>query len=91
MNGAHTNEIIQESKADGDCPDGQFIKVEILTGIPPEWISDLAGGLNTSVQVDPASIMNLDGKFEWVKDELKGTPYEHRIPYMQNEDHEFHV
>ncbi|MCH7736127.1 MAG: AIPR family protein [Chloroflexi bacterium] len=91
LNGAHTYEIIQESIADGDCPDNQFVKMEILTGIPPELIPDLAGGLNTSVQVDPASIMNLEGLFEWVKEELKGTPYEDRISYKQNEEGDFHV
>ena len=91
VNGAHTYEIIQESRADGDCPDNQFVKMEILTGVPPEMIPDVASGLNTAVQVDPASIMNLEGLFEWVKEELKGTPYENRISYKQNEDGDFHV
>lgn len=91
VNGGHTYEIIQESKADGTCPDCQFVKLEILTGVPADLMSDMAGGLNTSVQVDDASLLNLEGMFEWVKEELKGTSYSDEISYKQNEDGAFHI
>lgn len=50
-----------------------MVKFEILCGIPNDWIADIAGGLNTSIQVQPKSPDNLAGKFNWLKEELSDT------------------
>ena len=69
--GAHTYEIVLATQAEGTCPEGQYIKFEVITGVPHEMAVDITGGLNTAVQVDDASLMNLEGEFDWVKETLK--------------------
>ncbi len=85
VDGAHTYEIVQESIEDKDCPDGQHVKFEILTGVPHETRTAITGGLNTAIQVQQASLMNLLEEFQWIKEELAGEPYADKIRYRQNE------
>ena len=89
VDGAHTYQIIQENKE--ECPDNQYVKIEVLTGIPEYYIEPIAEGLNTAVQVQQMSLQNLAGRFNWIKDTLKGMPYERDISYKENEDGEFSV
>ncbi len=89
--GRHTYEIIRAAQADGTCPEGQYAKIEIITGVPQEMAVDITGGLNTAVQVDDASLMNLEGKFDWVKEALKKEPYADQIAYKQNEEGKFDI
>lgn len=89
--GGHTYEIILATQADGTCPEGQYVKIEIITGVLQEMAVDITGGLNTAVQVDDASLMNLEGKFDWVKEALKKEPYADQISYKQNEEGMFDV
>jgi len=91
VDGAHTYEIVLDSQARGACPDNQYVKFEIITGVLENMVSDIAGGLNTAVQVQEASLANLEGKFEWIKKALKGTPYETNIAYKQNEKKDFDI
>jgi hypothetical protein len=86
VDGGHTYEIIREAQSAGTCPDGQYVKFEVLVGIPKVWAPEITGGLNTAMQVDDASLMNLAGRFEWVKEILKGTSFGSRITYKQNEE-----
>lgn len=55
-----------------------------LTG----WIQELAGGLNTSVQVKQMSLDDLGRKFDWIKDELRGEPYLDQIAFRENQQGE---
>jgi len=87
LDGGHSYRLIMEN-AD-QLPDDQFIKFEILTGIDPEWIPDIAGGLNTSVQVQPISLFNLREQFEWLKDELSAEPYADKIAWRENDPGDF--
>lgn len=89
--GGHTYEIVLATQADGTCPEGQYVKFEVITGVPQEMAVDITGGLNTAVQVDDASLMNLEGKFDWVKEVLKKEPYAEQISYKQNEDGKFDI
>jgi hypothetical protein len=82
VDGGHTYAIIKESK--GEIPDNQYVKLEVLTGVPKELIEPIAQGLNTSVQVSQMSLDNLEGKFEWIKEEIKGENYETLIAYKDN-------
>lgn len=89
--GGHTYEIILSAQAEGTCPEGQFVKIEVITGVPTEMAVDITGGLNTAVQVDDASLMNLEGRFDWVKEALKKESYANQISYKQNEEGKFDI
>jgi hypothetical protein len=89
--GAHTYEIIKEAKEAGTCPEGQYVKLEVLTGVPQEMAVDITGGLNTAVQVEEASLLNLSGEFEWVKEALANTTFGNLIAYKQNAEGEFDI
>ena len=53
--------------------------------VPDEWITDIAGGLNTSVQVQDMSLDNLSGSFDWIKEELANESYLDAIAWSENE------
>lgn len=84
--GAHTYEIILAAQREKTCPSSQYVKFEIITGAPKDMAVEITGGLNTAVQVQDASLLNLEGRFDWVRKALKGMPYEDKIAYKQNED-----
>lgn len=82
VNGGHSAKLIAESD---DLPGHQVVKVEILVGVPDEWIVDIAGGLNTSIQVQAKSLDDLAGKFDWLKAEIANEPYADRIVWREND------
>lgn len=86
LDGGHTYELIIRHLDDDSLPANQFVKFEVLTNIPSDWITDIAGGLNTSVQVQPMSLDALAGKFDWIKDEIKDEPYFEDIAWREGED-----
>lgn len=85
VDGGHTYRLILQGQATGKMPSDQYIKIEILVGVPETLVTDIAGGLNTAVQVQDMSLANLAGEFEWIKDRLEGEPYESVIGYRENE------
>lgn len=89
--GAHTYEIILDSISRGTCPDNQYVKFEILTGIPSSMAVDITGGLNTAVQVQEASLANLEGAFDWIREVIKREPYADKIAFKQNERKDFDI
>ena len=91
VDGGHTHKIIREAQDDGTCPEGQYVKIEVITGASQDMAVEITGGLNTAVQVDDASLMNLEGKFDWVKEALKKEPYAEQISYKQNEQRKFDI
>jgi hypothetical protein len=95
VDGAHTYELITSTRpelrelndaldSDG-TPITQFVKLEVLTGVAPDLGPEIAGGLNTAVQVQKMSLADLEQKFGWIKDELKDQPYAKEIAYRENE------
>lgn len=91
-NGGHTFKVIQqvlkEREQDNDTsPWGAYVRLHIITGVTADdlEVSELALGLNRSIQVDNASIENLAGKFQPIKDALKGKPGEGEIAYRQGD------
>ncbi len=64
----------------------QFIKLEVLTGIAPDLWPEIARGLNTAIQVQEMSLMELQEEFAWIKDELQDQPYKGRIAYREGDD-----
>lgn len=89
VDGAHTYEIIRNNKE--ECPDSQFVRLEILTGIRGDLITSIAEGLNTAVQVQAMSLGNLAGQFNWIKELLADEPYARQIAYRENEDLPFDI
>lgn len=87
VDGGHTYEIIQENKT--DTPDNQFVKIEIITGLPDYLVEPIAEGLNTAVQVQQMSLSNLEGKFEWIKETLKDKPYYEHLAFKENQEGKF--
>src|SRR2546428_6879995 len=56
LDGGHTYELIVKNRDNDLLPERQFVKFEVVTGVPEEWIVAIAEGLNTSVQVQAASL-----------------------------------
>lgn len=91
VDGGHTYEIIQRNLDNPELPREQFVKIEVLTSVPNAWIPDIAGGLNTSVQVQQRSLLDLQKAFEWIKEELKDEPYFGEIGWSENDPGAFEV
>jgi len=91
VDGGHTYKIVCENRElilernEGDAQVDQYVKFEILTGIPEELVPEIAGGLNTAVQVQEMSLAELRNEFEWIKDELGDQQYFEGIAFKENE------
>ncbi len=87
VDGAHTLSAIletQQSQSEMYWPAHVFFKV--VEGLDPEQIAEIAGGLNTSQQVDLKSLENLRAHFEELREALKNEPYADKIAYKMNDD-----
>jgi hypothetical protein len=91
VDGAHTAKIIEQCNEDGTTNPQQYVEVYIRTGIDDELITDIARGLNTSMQVAPKSIYNIDGVFVWLKKEVGGKPYENLIAWRESDNTPYDV
>jgi hypothetical protein len=89
--GGHTYQIILDSKSKNQCPENQYVKFEIVTGIKKEIQVDIIGGLNTAVQVQEATLLNYEKEFDWFKETIQEMPYADKIAYMQNEKGDFDI
>ena len=83
------NALLREKLDSDDEVEGvlieQFVSLYVLTGLPVELTAEVAGGLNTAVQVQKFALENLQGQFDWIKEELAGMPYASKIAFKQNE------
>jgi len=93
VDGAHTYELLIQSRDEileknnnGEDQISQFVKFEVLTGVEKDLATEIAGGLNTAVQVQTMSLANLEHHFDWMKAELKSEPYAEAIAFRENED-----
>lgn len=89
LDGSHTYRIIERNL--GTCPDNQHVRIEARVGDVKALLSDMAEGLNTSVQVQQQSLANYRGEFDWIKTALKGRPYYGEIAWVEHEDKEIPV
>jgi hypothetical protein len=88
VDGGHTYRIIRDAlDENGSALERQTIEVRVFTGIVPEELEvvEVAGALNTTMQVQAMSLANLAGKFDWLKKLLKGEPYFDKIAWRENE------
>ena len=91
VDGAHTARIIEECNHDGTTDDAQYVEVYVRTGVENGLITDIARGLNTGMQVAPKSIYNIDGVFDWLKEEVDGKPYKDMIAWRESDSKDYDV
>ena len=87
VDGAHTLDAIlstQKQPPESGWPANVFIKV--IVGVDAGQIAEIAGGLNTSQQVDLKSLENLREHFLDLQKAIEGQPYANQIAYKMNED-----
>ena len=97
VDGAHTYEIIMRGQSDiadlnaavDSTPISQYVKIEVLTGLDSGLVTEIAGGLNTAVQVQRMSLADLGEKFDWIKEELTAGNFLQYVAFRQNEVKEF--
>lgn len=89
LDGGHTYSLIIGAQDNPDLPNDQYVIVEVRVGVPETWIPEIAGGLNTSVQVQDMSLDNLAHAFQWIKDEIKHEPYFENIAWSENDPGEY--
>ena len=100
VDGATTDRVLarlkqQVSKADfstlkdseiPDCYKEAYLHVEIIAGdIDAALRVSLADARNTSEQVKEFSLLDLDNKFDWLKDILESSELRGRIRYREND------
>jgi hypothetical protein len=86
VDGAHTLDAILQTQQDppeNGWPAYVFIKA--LAGVEPDQIAEIAGGLNTSEQVDLKSLENLREHFAQLQKVLQNETYADKIAYKMFE------
>jgi len=87
VDGAHTlDAILEAQKNPPESGWPAFVFLKILVGVDAEQIAEIAGGLNTSQQVDLKSLEHLRKHFTELKTILKNESYSSKIAYKMNED-----
>lgn len=86
------NSLIEQQQATEVAPINQFVKVEVLAGPSIDFYGvEIAGGLNTAVQVQDFSLFNLDGKFEVIKKSMEVKGYQEFVAFKQNQQKPYDV
>ena len=85
VDGAHTLSAIRETRGQ-DLSGAAFVFFKVNVGIDADQIAEIAGGLNTSQQVDLKSLENLREHFNELQRVIQGQPYADQIAYKMNED-----
>ena len=91
VDGAHTAKIIEESQNDDQIPPEQHVEVYIRTALPDKYVSEIAKGLNTGMQVKPQSIYTIGGVFDWLQQEIAGQPFAELISWRESDEGEYDV
>ncbi|HXC98162.1 MAG TPA: AIPR family protein [Verrucomicrobiae bacterium] len=89
MDGGHTQAvIIQKIKVElwqnfEDPKERQWVNLEVLTGVPFEELSFIAGARNTSVSVKDLSLAVLNDELDWLIQEFEKDGTNQRIAWRQ--------
>ncbi len=89
LDGGHTLRAILDQRSNGSQQEG-YCNIEIFTGLEESEIPSVVDARNTSKQVASKSLMNLEGRFEELKDAI-GTEKSELISWKENEDGELDV
>ncbi len=92
VDGGHSYEIVRKAVQEGVAPSNEYIRLEVMTGLPAaELITDIAGGRNTSMQVQAKSLLDLKNEFQFLKDALAPDEWADRIAWHEGEEGEIDV
>ena len=83
--GGHTYDIICDTRTKTKIPDNQFVEVRIFTGIPNSMIAEIAMGLNTGIAVKEHSLDFLDGKYDWLQDEMHAAGFDGLVAWRESD------
>jgi hypothetical protein len=88
VDGAHTlDAVIKNQDELSDEGRGKaYVFVKVVVGVDDTQIAEIAGGLNTSQQVDLTSLENLRKHFADLKKALSDESYADQIAYKMNEE-----
>jgi len=87
VDGAHTLDAVIASQKDSDEEDrSAFVFLKVIVDADPDQIAEIAGGLNTSEQVDLKSLENLRGHFTQLERVLSKETYANKIAFKMFED-----
>jgi hypothetical protein len=86
VDGGHTLDAVLEVQHTPPERWPAHVFIKVVTGLEADQIAEIAGGLNTSQQVDLKSLENLREHFDELKRVLKKEPYADQIAYKMNED-----
>lgn len=84
-NGLHTIAVIQQALKDGVIPPEQYVTFTLIENVPRELVPYIGEGLNTNIQVDDESILNLGEAFTPFKEAIAKKPYAKEIGWHQND------
>ncbi len=87
VDGAHTLDAILEAQS--QPPEngwGASVFVKVVVGVDSEQIAEIAGGLNTSQQVDLKSLENLREHFASLQKAVAKEPYAQLVAYKMGEE-----
>lgn len=90
FDGGHTLTVILDQRSDqvngnGNNDEQAYCRVEIMTGVPVDMITDIVEARNTSRQVASKSLMNLGGRFDELKKAL-GASVAGLVSWRENEE-----
>ncbi|WP_434381571.1 AIPR family protein [Melittangium boletus] len=93
VNGGHTLHVLLEAveSMDPEKLEDAYVRLHLLEDVDPELVTELAEGLNTSMQVDDRSLKNLAGAFDGIEKVMKGKSGANEIVYHQGDDGEINV
>lgn len=83
LDGGHTYTAIIENRDALSEETDKFVRFEIIVG-ENLTVSRIADARNTSANVSDEALLELDDKFDFIKDAVKGQLYEHEIAFKDN-------
>jgi hypothetical protein len=86
VDGGHTLDAILEVQQQPPEKWPAHVFIKVVTGVEADQIAEIAGGLNTSQQVDLKSLENLRAHFDELQRVIKDEPYANSIAYRMNAD-----
>jgi AIPR protein len=97
LNGGHTAQLIwdnqaelRQSRAEGEDI-RQFVRLYVRQGYPRDLLAEMAGTLNTAVQVQDYSLAEHQDKFDWIHEAIAGKSYEKAIAFKENVSAQYYV
>jgi hypothetical protein len=87
VDGAHTlNAVIENQAGLLELNSTPYVFIKAVVGVDADQIAEIAGGLNTSQQVDLKSLENLRSHFDGLHKVVAAEPYANQIAYRMNEE-----